>query len=72
MGEAPSSSSSVASLARERGFNANQMFFWRKLHHAGQLESSAHFVSSSDVRLLPGSLAGEGSQEPHDDAVPAG
>lgn len=70
--EALSSSLSVASLARERGFKANQMFYWHKLYHSGQLESSAHFVSSSDVRLLPVTLAGEASQESHDDAVPAG
>ena len=32
-----SSSLSVASLARQHGVNANQVFYWRKLYHAGQL-----------------------------------
>jgi hypothetical protein len=28
---------SVASLAWQHGVNANQLFYWRKLYHAGQL-----------------------------------
>ena len=32
-----SSGLSVASLARQHGVNANQVFYWRKLYHAGQL-----------------------------------
>src|ERR1035438_7398818 len=32
-----SSTLSVASLARQHGVNANQVFYWRKLFHAGQL-----------------------------------
>ena len=45
-----SSSQSVASLARQHGVNANQVFYWRKLYHAGQLggESAA---DASGVRL---------------------
>jgi transposase len=30
-----SSDQSVASLARQHGVNANQVFYWRKLYHAG-------------------------------------
>ena len=32
-----SSTRSLASLARQHGVNANQLFYWRKLYHAGQL-----------------------------------
>jgi transposase len=35
--ETLSSTLSVASLARQHGVNANQVFYWRKLYHAGQL-----------------------------------
>jgi transposase len=55
-----SSSRSVASLARQHGVNANQVFYWRKLYHAGQLggESSA---DAPGLRLLPVSM---GNEEP--------
>jgi transposase len=55
-----SSSQSVASLAREHGVNANQVFYWRKLYQAGQLggESAADAPS---LRLLPVSV---GNEEP--------
>ena len=57
-----SSGQSVASLARQHGVNANQVFYWRKLYHAGQLggESAA---DASGVRLLPVSV---GNEEPSD------
>jgi transposase len=32
-----SSGLSVASLSRQHGVNANQVFYWRKLYHADQL-----------------------------------
>ncbi len=32
---------SVATVARVHGINANQVFHWRKLYEAGQLESVA-------------------------------
>ena len=55
-----SSSLSVASIARQHGVNANQVFYWRKLYHAGQLggESAAYAPS---LRLLPVSV---GNEEP--------
>ena len=55
-----SSSQSVASLARQHGVNANQVFYWRKLYHAGQLggESAA---DAPGLRLLPVSV---GNEEP--------
>jgi len=65
------SSVSVASLAREHGLNANQLFYWRKLYHAGQLEPSARLESSSDVRLLPVTVADEAPQQALVDAGPA-
>ncbi|MDR5730206.1 MAG: transposase, partial [Terriglobia bacterium] len=46
-----SSSMSVASLARQHGVNANQVFYWRKLYRAGQLGGEVGAESSS-VRLL--------------------
>jgi transposase len=50
-----SSSLSVASIARQHGVNANQVFYWRKLYHAGQLggESDGEFPS---LCLLPVSV----------------
>jgi transposase len=32
---------SVARVARARGVNANQVFYWRKLYQAGQLGGSS-------------------------------
>ena len=32
-----SSAMSVAMVARQHGVNANQVFYWRKLYHAGEL-----------------------------------
>lgn len=49
-----SSDVSVASIAREHGVNANQVFYWRKLYHAGQLAASEQ---SNEVRFLPVSVA---------------
>jgi transposase len=66
--ETLSSSGSVASLAREHGLNANQLFYWRKLYHAGPLELSTYVGSSSDVRLLPVTVADEASQQAQGDA----
>ena len=48
---------SVATVARAHGVNANQVFYWRKLYEAGQLQSTTA-MSSSDAdadsaRLLP-------------------
>ena len=65
------SSASVASLAREHGLNANQLFYWRKQYHAGQLVPSAHVGSSSDVRLLPVTVADEASHQAQGDAGPS-
>jgi len=47
-----SSSQSVASLARQHEVNANQLFYWRKLYHAGQLAAESS-VDGSSLRLLP-------------------
>ena len=57
-----SSGQSVSSVARQHGVNANQVFYWRKLYHAGQLggESAA---DAPGLRLLPVSV---GSEEPSD------
>jgi transposase len=39
---------SVAQIARAHGVNANQVFNWRRLYHAGQLEGD-----SNANKLLP-------------------
>jgi transposase len=50
-----SSGLSVASLARQHGVNANQLFYWRKLYRAGQLGSDERSAETS-VQLLPVSV----------------
>jgi transposase len=55
-----SSSQSVASLARQHGVNANQVFYWRKQYHAGQLGGESA-VDGPGLRLLPVSV---GNEEP--------
>jgi len=50
--ETLSSGVSVATVARRHGVNANQVFYWRKLYHAGQLGTPEHSAEPS-VRLLP-------------------
>ena len=52
-----SSGMSVASVAREHGVNANQVFYWRKLYQAGQLGTGGG--AEQQVRLLPVSVSDE-------------
>ena len=52
---------SVASIARQHGVNANQVFYWRKLYHAGQLGRDERIEQPRGVQLLPVSV---GSDEP--------
>ena len=42
------SGASVAQIARAHGVNANQVFNWRRLYHAGQLEAEV-----TTDKLLP-------------------
>ena len=62
---------SVAVVARAHGVNANLVFHWRKLYHAGLLgNQSATAVgkaSASGMRLLPVSVAEDTQNQP---AVP--
>jgi transposase len=48
---------SVATVARAHGVNANQVFHWRKLYEAGQLESGSAMsyrdADAGSARLLP-------------------
>jgi transposase len=60
-----SSGLSVASLARQHGMNANQLFYWRKLYRAGELGGDERSAEAS-VRLLPVSVA---SDEPFEAEV---
>jgi transposase len=46
------SGASVALIARAHGVNANQVFNWRKLYHAGRLEAE-----STTNKLLPVKIA---------------
>jgi transposase-like protein len=47
---------SVSTVAQAHGINANQVFYWRKLYEAGQLEStvaqSTGDLGARGVRLL--------------------
>ena len=65
-----SSGMSVASVAREHGVNANQVFYWRKLYRAGQLGSGG---AEQQVRLLPVSVSDEqpAETEPEEATSPA-
>jgi len=49
---------SVARIARAHGINANQVFYWRKLHQTGRLGTT------SSARLLPVRLRRESSPPP--------
>ena len=51
-----SSPLSVASLARQHGVNANQVFYWRKLYRAGQLGGDERMEQPRGVKLLPVSV----------------
>ncbi|MGO8751115.1 MAG: IS66-like element accessory protein TnpA [Thermoguttaceae bacterium] len=44
---------SVATVARAHGVNANQLFHWRKLYHAGLLDQAPSAVSVGEAHLLP-------------------
>lgn len=57
-----SSSLSVATVARQHGVNANQVFYWRKLYRVGQLSSVDEREQSTAIRLLPVSV--EESESP--------
>jgi transposase len=65
-----SSGLSVASVAREHGVNANQVFYWRKLYRAGQLGNGG---AEQQVRLLPVSVSDEqpAETEPEEATSPA-
>src|SRR6202051_1168878 len=52
-----SSGLSVATIARQHGVNANQIFYWRKLFRAGQLRNEGGV--EQQVRLLPVSVSDE-------------
>jgi transposase len=51
-----SSTRSLASLAREHGVNANQLFSWRKLYRGGQLCDVPLSEPPRSVQLLPVSV----------------
>jgi transposase len=51
--ETLSSGESVSTVARAHGVNANLVFHWRKLYHAGLLDQAPDTAATNDVRLLP-------------------
>ncbi len=55
---------SVAAVAQAHGVNANQVFYWRKLYNAGQLESASPLrdMEAARVCLLPVVVDGEQQQ----------
>lgn len=59
---------SVAVVARAHGVNANLVFHWRKLYHAGLLgdraATSLGQTRASGVRLLPVRVAEEAQNQP--------
>ncbi len=48
---------SVAVIARAHGVNANQVFNWRKLYHAGRLNDKAETTQLLPVRISESSPA---------------
>ncbi len=58
---------SVAAVAQAHGVNANQVFYWRKLYDAGQLEcksaSPPRDIEPARVCLLPVTVDAEQPQE---------
>jgi|SRR5579883_1446473 len=55
---------SVATIARAHGVNANQVFGWRKLYHAGQLgpQKASGQTPQGAVHLLPVTICSEEEQ----------
>jgi hypothetical protein len=49
--------------------NANQLFHWRKLYHAGLLEQAPGAAASNDLRLLPVVVHDEPAPEEEDEAA---
>jgi transposase len=66
-----SSGSSVATVARLHGVNANQVFHWRKLYEAGLLGSRSGETQASDVRLLAVTVSDESAHDQVQEAAPA-
>jgi len=64
-----SSSVSVATVARQHGVNANQVFYWRKLYRAEQLGTVGEREQLAAIRLLPVSVeeSEPATVEPEDD-----
>ena len=63
------SGASVAQIARAHGVNANQVFNWRRLYHAGQLDAESTTnkllpVKIADVQPLAHAEPGKGQPEP--------
>jgi hypothetical protein len=53
----------VATVSRAHGVNANLVFHWRKLYHAGLLDRAPDIAATNDVRLLPVVIQDERAHE---------
>ena len=69
--ETLSSGESVATVARSHGVNANMVFHWRKLYHAGLLGAGSTKAEANPLRLLPVIVNDEPATEEEREAVPA-
>ena len=69
--ETISTGASVATVARAHGVNANQVFHWRKLYHAGLLDQAPDKAATNNVRLLPVVVQDEAAHEEEKTASPA-
>ena len=69
--ETLSSEVSVSTVARAHGMNANLLFHWRKLYHAGLLDSTPSADATSDVQLLPVVVDDESAAQEEKTARPA-
>ncbi len=69
--ETLSSGESVATVARAHGVNANLVFHWRKLYHAGLLDQAPDTAATNGVRLLPVVVHDEPVHEEEKTASPA-
>jgi len=67
---------SVATVARQHGVNANQVFAWRKLYQSGLLGPSVREAETDESRLLPVAVvedaAAVGGEPAEEQTAPAG
>jgi transposase len=65
-----SSGVSVATVARAHGVNANLVFHWHRLYHAGLLDQAPSAAATNDAWLLPVVVEEESAQGETENCVP--